>query len=129
MGTTKRLLDLIPQFNEAATHNFSIPDLRNILVSAMGGRLYILSQEQGIPYALEDEKSEEFLEIICLYKTFLQQNRSSGDLEGQYHTLKYIAGMCFGPDTRLQPLALPQFLDCFYTAEAIDQRHIQACRQ
>jgi CHAT domain-containing protein/tetratricopeptide (TPR) repeat protein len=123
---TKRLLDLIPQLNQTATKNFSIPDLRNCLASAMRTRLYLLSQDQGIPCPLQDEKSEEFLEILGLLESSLQENRASGDLGRQYHTLKHIAGLCFGPANSLQPLALSRFFDNFYTAEAIAQKHVQA---
>lgn len=123
---TKRLLDLIPQLNQTATQSFSITDLRNNLASAMRVRLNILSQEQGIPCALENEKSEEFLEILGLFETSLQENRDSGDLQRQYHNLQWIAGLCFGPAVRLQPLSLYRFFDSFYTAEAIAQKHVQS---
>jgi CHAT domain-containing protein len=123
---TKRLLDLIPQLNQTATQSFSIPDLRNLLGLTMRTRFSILSKEQGIPCALEDEKSEEFVEILGLFEISLQENRASGDLQRQYHNLRWIAGLCYGPAVKLQPLSLYRFFDSFYTAEAIAQKHVQS---
>ena len=119
----KRLLDLIPQLNQMATKSFSIPDLRNCLALAMRVRLDI---QETVSRSLQDETSKEFLEILGLFDLSLQENRTSGDLGRQFYTLNFIAGLCFAPAARLQPLALSRFFDCFYTAEAIAQKHVQA---
>lgn len=116
---SQRLLDLVPKLNgeiQSFTAN-SIPHWRN-LVSNFKTRIYFDKHGHGFL----NEEVPEFLEILSLYKTSLEEFRTKGELYSQACVLIFIAQLYFFAAQKLRPAALNAYLESLNSADILFQR-------